>query len=92
MTFQHKMGIEILTAESAYVSVDRALRERGIEFSRQGLQYDIPNFSLCFDRVVRIASDALSGTTFYAQEVPYREEMPKFRPDHMLVLDRDERK
>jgi len=78
------------TAEEAYKKVDEALGQANIEFTRTiGLQYNIPNFGAGFEQIVNIADQALSGTPFYAQEMPYRETMPEFTPDHMLVLHRD---
>ena len=82
---------EDISGEEAYRRVDRALTQRRINFTRHGLKYEIPNFIICYDQVVAIAKEALKGTTFYSQELPYREMRPEFEPEHMLVLHRDDR-
>lgn len=79
-----------MEAEEAYQRVDRALDDARVEFRREGLRYEIPNFGSCFERVVSVADQALSGTPYYAQEMPYREVQGQI-PDHMLVLHRDDR-
>ena len=73
------------TANEAYLLVDKALSEAGIEFKRSGLRYDCPNFSACFEKVVAAANGALKGAPYYAQEMPYGE-IKALRPEHMLVL------
>ena len=60
-------------AINAYRKVSKALKESGVEFRREGLRYDIPNFGLCYEEIVRTANEALRDTFFYAQEMPYRE-------------------
>jgi len=84
-------NLEIDACE-AYERVSNALIERGINFKRDGLKYEIPNFCICFREVVNIANQALWETPFYAQEMPYREMLKwgkGFAPEHMLILHRD---
>ncbi len=75
--------------QEAYAKVDAALLEAGIDFSREGHKYHIPNFSHCYTKVVSFASDALGGMPFHATEIPYREERDR-KPEFMAVLHRDD--
>ena len=81
----------------AFRRVERAFDERKIQYSarRDELRYDIPNFHLCFEKIVAIASEALRGTEYYPQEMPYREMMRSnskaFSVEYLLILHRDDR-
>lgn len=80
----------------AFSLVERAFDENKIQYSarRDQLRYDIPNFHLCFEKVVDIAREALQETEFYPQEMSYKEmvkEEPKrFSIDYLLILHRDD--
>jgi len=79
--------------EQAYTRVDEALRKNNLEFSREGHKYTIPNFSNLYEKVVSMASGALTGMQFHATEIPYREEQktdPKRIPEFMAVLHLDD--
>ncbi len=77
------------SCQEAYTKVDTALKDEGIEFSREGHKYSIPNFPHCYGRVVSIASRALRDTQFHATEIPYREVRDQ-RPRFMAVLHLDD--
>ena len=80
----------------AFRLVESALDEKKIQYSarRDELRYDFPNFHLYFGEVVKIAGEALQGTEFYPQEMPYRELMRSdpqyFRVECLLILHRDD--
>jgi len=82
--------------EIIYEKVEKAFREMGIKFTRTGLEFRIPNFGEFYRTAVTIADNALSDTSFYAQEIPYREmcgrECGSLRPEKLLILNRDENK
>jgi len=77
------------SCQEAYERVDTALKNEGMEFSREGHKYLIPNFQHLYSNVVDIASDALRGTSFHATEIPYRE-MNDRKPEFMAVLHLDD--
>lgn len=77
--------------DDAHHRVEKTFAENKVQYTRRdNLSYNIPNFPICFREVVCLAKDALKETEFYAQEMPYREMMPEFTPEYLLILHRDD--
>ena|SRR3989338_5947679 len=87
--------LALQSQRAAFDTVECAFKKQRVEYilRREELRFDIPNLEHCFEKVVGIASRALRGTEYCAQEMPYRELMrvdsTTFSVEYLLILHRD---